>query len=141
MEPDTTYCTAYPDDSAFGALHDAFSYRWTGSCIANPEYEPEDMRKAVLHALGSSEHTTTPFLVVMVLPVWEDTPWNSAGIRNHRNIETLTQILTGHMRFIPAHKQTDGDTTLLEAANWPVELVLISNASGREKFINTDRIQ
>ncbi len=68
MEPDTTYCTAYPDDSAVGALPDAFNYRWTGSCIANPEYEPEDMRKAVLRALGSSEHTTL-FLVVMVLPV------------------------------------------------------------------------
>ncbi len=53
----------------------------------------------------------------MVLPVWEDTPWNSAGIRNHRNIETLVQIPTGHMRFIPAHKQTDGDTVPLEAAN------------------------
>jgi hypothetical protein len=89
MEPDTTYCTAYLEDSAFGVLHDAFSYRLTGSWITNPEYEPEDMRKAVLHALGSSEHTTTPFLVVMVLPVWEDTPWSSAGICNHRNIETL----------------------------------------------------
>jgi hypothetical protein len=133
MEPDTTYCTAYPDDSAFGALHDAFSYRWTGSCIASPKYEPEDMRKVVLHALvGSSEHTTTPILVVMVLPVWEDTPWNSAGIRNHRNVETLVQIPTRHMRFIPGHKQTDGDTAPLEAAKWPVELVLISNASSKE---------
>ncbi len=74
MEPGTTYCTAYPEDSAFGALHDALSYRLTGSCIANPEYEPEDMRKAVLYALGSSEHTTFPFLVVMVLPVWDNTP-------------------------------------------------------------------
>ncbi len=89
MEPGITYCTAYPDDSAFGAFHDAFSYRWTSSCIANPDYEPKDMRKAVFYAIGSSEHTTTPFLVVMVLPVWEDTPWNYAGIRNHRNVETL----------------------------------------------------
>jgi hypothetical protein len=52
---------------------DAFSYIWTGSCIVNPEYEPEDMLKAVLHALASSETQDTPFLAVMILPVWEDT--------------------------------------------------------------------
>ena len=38
MEPGITYFTAYPEDS-FGALHDAFSYRLTGSCTANPEYD------------------------------------------------------------------------------------------------------
>ncbi len=69
MEPGITYCTAYPEDSSFGALHDAFSYRLTGSCTANPEYDPGDMRKATLHALASSKDTTTLFLVVMVLPV------------------------------------------------------------------------
>ena len=74
MEPGITYCTAYPEDSAFGALHDAFSYKLTGSCTAKPEYDPGDMKKAILHALASSTDTTTPFLVVLVLPVWEDTP-------------------------------------------------------------------
>jgi len=47
------------------------------------------MRKAILHALASSIDTTKPFLVVMVLPVWEDTPWYSAAIHNHNNLETL----------------------------------------------------
>jgi hypothetical protein len=140
MEQDITYCTAYPEDSAFGALHDAFSYRLTGSCTANPEYDPEDMKRAVLHALSSSENTTTPFLVVLVLPVWEDTPWTSEGIRIHRNLETLIQIPTCHMRFVPAHKQTDNDTAELSPAKWPVELVLISNPEGRNRFVNTDRI-
>ena len=32
MEPGITYCTAYPEDSSFEALHDAFNYRLTGSC-------------------------------------------------------------------------------------------------------------
>ena len=80
MEPGITYCTAYPEDSPFGALYDAFSYRLTGSCTANPEYDPGDMRKAILHALAPSTNITTPFLVVMVLPVWEDTPWYSTTI-------------------------------------------------------------
>ena len=48
MELGIAYCTAYKEDSAFGTIHDAFSYRLTGSCIANPEYDPGDMRKAIL---------------------------------------------------------------------------------------------
>jgi hypothetical protein len=64
-----SYCSAFPAVEAFEPMIDAFSYRWTGSCIANPEYDPEDMLKAVLHALASSDSQDTPFLVVLILPV------------------------------------------------------------------------
>jgi hypothetical protein len=110
MEPGITYCTAYQEDSSFGALHDAFSYRLTGSCTANPKYDPGDMRKAILRALASSTDTKTPVLVVMVLPIWEDAPLYSAAIRSHHNLETLIQIPAGHLRFVLAHKQSDIDT-------------------------------
>ena len=57
-----TYCSAFPDDDVhFGAILNSFRYRWTASCMANLEYEPEDMLQAVLHALASSEHTDAPF--------------------------------------------------------------------------------
>ena len=69
MSEGITYCSAYAEDSVFGALFDGYSYRYTGSCIANPEYEPEDMRRAVLHALASSTASTSPFLAIMVLPL------------------------------------------------------------------------
>ncbi len=74
MTPGRTYCSAFQEDVQFGALVDSFRYRWTNSCITNPEYELEDMLKTVLHALASSEHTDTPFLVVLILPTWDDTP-------------------------------------------------------------------
>jgi hypothetical protein len=64
----------FPEDEIFGAITDSFLYRWTDSCIANPEYEPEDMLKAVLHAFSSSDSQDTPFLVVLILPIWEDIP-------------------------------------------------------------------
>ena len=89
MEPCITYCTVYPKESAFRGLHDPFSYRLTRSCTANPEYDPGDMRKVALHALASSTDTTTPFLVVMVLPVWEHTLWYSTMTRSHRNMDAL----------------------------------------------------
>ena len=43
---------------------------------------------------------------------------------------TLVQILIGHMRFVPTHKQTKGDANNLTPAKWPGELVLISNEEG-----------
>ena len=54
MSDGITYCSAYPEDAVFGAIINSFQFRWTSSCIANPEYEPENMLKAVLHALESS---------------------------------------------------------------------------------------
>jgi ribonuclease HI len=140
MSSGMNYCSAFKSDEAFGAITDAFSYRWTGSCLANPEYEPEDMLKAILHALASSESQDTPFLVVLILPVWEDTPWNSAAIRGHHNMSTLIRIPAGHMRFVPSHRQSDEATQALSPAKWPVEFVLIANSKGREAFLSHDRI-
>ena len=98
------------------------------------------MLKAVLHALASSEAQDTPFLVVLILPVWEDTPWNSAAVRGHHNMSTLIQIPAGHMRFVPSHKQSDEATPALHPAKWPVDFVLIANPSGREAFLSHDII-
>jgi len=47
------------------------------------------MLKAVLHALFFSESQDTPFHVILILPIWEDTPWKSAAIRGHHNMSTL----------------------------------------------------
>ena len=99
-----TYCSAFPEDVVFGAVINSFQFRWTSSCIANPEYELEDMLKAIIHGLASSENNENSFLVVPVLPSWDDTPWNSASIKSHRNISTLIRIHTGYMRFVSTHR-------------------------------------
>jgi len=83
------------------------------------------MLKAVLYALASSECTEISFQVTLTLPVWEDTLWNSAAIRVHGNMSTLLQIPAGHIRFVPAHKQSDDVTYDLSPAKLPMEFVLI----------------
>ena len=45
------------------------------------------------------------------------------------------------MRFVPSHKQTDGDKSSLPPAKWHVELVLISNQEGRDQFVCMERIR
>jgi hypothetical protein len=97
------------------------------------------MFKTVLHALASSEYMDTPFLVVLILPKWDDTPWNSKAIRGHVNMTTLINIPSGHMPFVPAYKQANEATPVLSPAKWPVEFVLIANPKGREAFMDNDK--
>jgi len=104
MSTDNIDCITSPEESAFGALHDSYSYRWTGSFPVTPKSEIDEMRKTVLQTLASPTDTLTIFLVVLFLPVWEDTPWNAASISDHENMTTLIHLPAGHMRFIPTHK-------------------------------------
>ena len=87
--PSVNYCAAPQEDAVFGAQDQVYSYRWTGLCLAVPEYEPADTRRAVLHALACSTATESPLLVVMTLPAWEDAPWRTHSILSHPNVTTL----------------------------------------------------
>jgi hypothetical protein len=35
MSDGSTYCSAFSEDTVFGAILESFKFRWTGSCIAN----------------------------------------------------------------------------------------------------------
>ena len=142
MNPMVDYCSAFQEDTVFGAHFDAFSYRLTGSCLANPEYEPEDMRKIVLHALACSTEFTTPLFVVLILPAWEDSPWRTQSILSHPNLTTLVHLPANQLKFVPTHTQLDADLDVpsLRAADWPVEIVLIANTEGYNKYLNTSRL-
>jgi hypothetical protein len=141
MSGNRTYCSAFLDDIVFGEIPNSFLFRWSSSCIANPEYEPEDMFKAILHALASSKYSGNPFLVVIILVVWDDTPLISASIRGHRNMTTLIRISTGHMRFVPAHRQSDDNAAALSLAKWPVDFDLVSNEAGHNAYLDQSRIR
>jgi len=50
-------------------------------------------------------------------------------------MSTLIRIPTGHMRFMPAHRQSDDLTATLFPFKWPVEFLSIANAAGRETYL------
>ncbi len=54
-------------------------------------------------------------------------------------MSTLIRIPTGHVRIVPAHRQTDDMTAILPPAKWLLKLALISNAEGREKYLGQSR--
>ncbi len=78
MTEGITCCTVNPEVSAFMALHNAFSFRWTGA--RNTEYGSDDMRRATHNALASSTDVETPLLAVMILRIWEDISRSSVSI-------------------------------------------------------------
>jgi hypothetical protein len=112
MDPNVDYCTTFQDDAIFGAIYEVVSYRWTALCLANPEYEPVDMRKTILPALACATLSTNPFLVVLILLAWEDSPWRTHAILQHPNLTTLAHLPTNQLKFIPSHKQLDKDLNL-----------------------------
>ncbi len=61
-------------------------------------------------------------------------------MRGHTNMPTLIRIPSGHMRFLPADKQTDETSVELKPAKWPVELIRIANDMGREVYLDNCRI-
>jgi hypothetical protein len=54
-------------------------------------------------------------------------------------MSTLIRFPGVHMRFVPAHRQSDDMTTILSPAKWLVGLVFITNAAGREKYLDQSR--
>jgi hypothetical protein len=143
MNPIVDYCITFQDDAVFGALYDAFSYRWIGSCLANPEYEPVDMRKTVLHALACATSSANPFLVILILLAWEDSTWRTHALLQHPNLTTLTHLPTNQLKLISSHIKIDKDLNLftLRLADWPVYLVIIANEEGRQTYLHHDRLQ
>jgi hypothetical protein len=106
MSGNIANCSTFLEEAVFGAILNSFLFRWTSSCIANPDYEPKNMPKAVLHALASSECNETPFLIVLILPIWDDTPWNSTSVRGHMTMTTLVHIPAGHIHALRAVTST-----------------------------------
>jgi hypothetical protein len=143
MNPNVEYCTAFPEDANFGAHYDSFSYRLSGSCIANPEYEPEDTRKAVRHAIACSIASPSPLIVVFILPAWEDSPWRTQSILSHPNLPIIANLQAHQLKFVPTHKQLDADLdiTRLRHADWLVDVVMVANEEGRQAYLHYDRLQ
>ncbi len=55
-------------------------------------------------------------------------------------MSTLIRSPTCHLRFVPAHRQSDDMTASLPPAKWSMELVLISIEAGRGKYLDQPMI-
>ena len=129
-DPNHTYYSAFPEDKIFGARYDSFSVQWRGHCIANPEYEHEDMLNTMKQAITSAEASPQPFTCVVILPRWKDTPYRSQKILGHPRVKIITGIESHHFKFVPADEDITSTTKNKGAAKWAVDILLVSNQAG-----------
>ena len=141
MLPGLTFCTPCKEDEAFGGVHDAFSFRWTGACYANPAPVPEDMHTAALHAIESARHSETPFLCFLALPSWERASWKSEDILYCQDIEILLRLWKGHLKLVPPEESLELPNPKLQPTDWPLDMVIVANAEGRSKWLSATALQ
>ena len=138
------YCSPFLEDERFGAVYNALQYRWTGSCLANPEPSAEGSRLAVEHAIRSSVSTNAPFLCLLTLQVRDDAPWSSAGLLAHPHVRRLLRVQPGKFRFVPSSGRRE-DTAVapstLTAVKQAVDLLIVANQAGMRTYVDTGSLE
>ena len=119
-----------PEDSVFGANHDAFAQPWTGLCQAYPGPDPGLNHKALQWALKSIE---TPIPTCIFYLVNND-PKASFGYLNLLSHSTIVHIADG-VKLEPGYRIP---------TNHPVEtvsLIAIANEAGKAMFLQNSTCQ
>jgi len=122
------YYSAYKEDEAFGAVHDAYSAPFLTPSQINPEYTAEQLNKALKHAVQST-YLDAPQLHLLVYPVWAAEPYKK-WLR-HPRVHQLCRIPRGQFSFIPYDHFTGKERKAKEDwAKWDVDLLLVANPAG-----------
>ena len=131
------YYAMYDEDQVFGATHDAFSTHWSGASQSNPEYEPEDMEKAVRWALLSAIESVDPTLTVFVLPKWQDTgyyKWLS-----HPYVHVIADVDKKQFKFkTPDYWKTGQNYA--SNPKWNVLFFVVANPIGLTTFVSENKL-
>jgi len=129
------YWSIHKEDQAFGASHDAYSVRWTGSSVAVPNIDPYAAEKALEWAIKSAATTTRPTLTVQFVPKYG----SSSSPAAFTNTAAQHAHLCKHLVTIPASR-----LELEPPANRPYApglklsrnmlLLAVGNASGFSEY-------
>ena len=118
-----SYCSRFEEDKIFGAIGSAWDTKWSYG-IANPEFEPEDLKEAVERAHRDSVEGP----VILTLPNWKGKKWTYADqleiMEADGDASRLISFKKGEYSFIPAWRSSRGDK-LKGKAPWGVTIWLI----------------
>ena len=118
------------DDAAFGAEYDAYSVRFSGSWYMNPEYDAEELTRALRWAQASAATDPCPNFGIAVLPRYAKA--GHTGLLSRPGTHVLCTLPEG-FRFAPQDAWA-GDTDHSTGARFAVDLVAVYNEGGRTKF-------
>jgi hypothetical protein len=77
----------YKRDALFGFKHDAYKCQWRGASVATPPSQPEEVLKALTHAIRSAKAADHhPVLTTLIVPAWSEAL--KSGYNNLLNANT-----------------------------------------------------
>ena len=134
-----SYFSLYPEDQVFGASWDAYSCKWLGASQSNPEYEADEMEKAVRWALLSCEATEEPSLTAFILPDWGTTGNAYQKWLSHPMAHMLVKVPRNQFKFkTPQHWCTG--KLYAGHPKWDVNIFVIANPQGIERYLDRDSL-
>jgi hypothetical protein len=136
------YWSCFERDQLFGAIHDAYSCKWTGYSVANPEYDAKEMYKAVSWAVHSAKLAEHPTMTVFILPAWTESS-NTAYMKWVCKMPDTCRLLATlprkQFKFIPPQATTLGiDSDDVGNPKWDVNILLVGNQAGYDGCFNPD---
>jgi hypothetical protein len=134
------YWSCHARDQLFGALHDAYSCKWSGISECNPEYEHSDMYKAVAWAVKSARATTDPVLTLCILPAWDessDTAYCRWLRRARHNCHVLMRVPKACFKFMTPDAWK-GVAPYAGHPKWDINFILVGNTPGFSMLTDMD---
>eukprot|EP00854_Cymbomonas_tetramitiformis_P001419 gene1419-biopygen1281 len=132
----TKYFSKYERDRIFGSWGSAWEADWgtMGAFQFNPEYTPEDLKKALSFAIAATS-TEAPVFGVGIYPTYEKTPYRRQFEKHkgHR-VHELLEIKEGQFTFLPPDHWMGEGQTRPKQCNWGMRILVVANRQGWERY-------
>ncbi|KAK3274381.1 hypothetical protein CYMTET_17430 [Cymbomonas tetramitiformis] len=128
----TTYYAKYDRDKVFGARGSAWTANWMklGAYQFNPEYTPQDLKKALDFAIAATT-TQEPVFGVGVYPTYEKTPYRKLyNAHAGHLIHELLEIPQGKFTFLPPDHWMGATHQQAKQCNWNLRVLIVANKEG-----------
>ncbi|KAK3280535.1 hypothetical protein CYMTET_11629 [Cymbomonas tetramitiformis] len=128
----TTYYAKYDRDKVFGARGAAWTANWMklGAYQFNPEYTPQDLKKALDFAIAATT-TQDPVFGVGVYPTYEETPYTKLyNAHAGHLVHELFEIPQGKFTFLPPDHWMGATHQQAKQCNWNLRVLIVANKAG-----------
>ncbi|KAK3246381.1 hypothetical protein CYMTET_44081 [Cymbomonas tetramitiformis] len=128
----TTYYAKYDRDKVFGARGSAWTTNWMklGAYQFNPEYTPQDLKKALDFAIAATT-TQDPVFGVGVYPAYEKTPYRKLyNAHAGHLVHELLEIPQGKFTFLPPDHWMGATHQQAKQCNWNLRVLIVANKAG-----------
>ena len=134
------YCSMYKENQLFGANHDAFSCKWTGSSQAHPECSAEVAEKVVRWAIFSAQQNKQPALTFLMLQRRANEETSYTRWLSHPMVQELTMLNKDQIKLnSPGHWSGVGHPNA--NAKSDTCCLIVANTAGLKAFLKPETLK